>query len=245
MDVVDKRRVFGVDTSHWSGVVNWEKAKAAGVIFMIAKAVDGASGPVRYFAENVSGAKKAGIYTGAYAWLYDSKVVSIAAQVAAMVKIVKEYGCELPPVIDFEWTKPVNPDKGDLYEWLTRFEGETGMKAMIYTAPSYWQTYGDPGAWWKQHDLWIANYGVVAPMSVPPWGSGWKLWQFSDKVASKEFGYPGSGESSADVNYFNGTREEFLRWIGRLGTPVVGQEPDELSTEEKVAKLWTAHKELW
>lgn len=238
MNSVDKTRVFGLDTSHWSGVIDWNKAKAAGVTFMIAKAVDGGYGPVRYFEENIAGAKKAGIYTGAYAWLYDSNVVPIAKQVEAMAKIVEESGCELPPTIDFEWTKPINPDKGDLYEYLIQFERRTGKKAMIYTAPSYWLTYGDAGAFWSKYDLWIANYGVVNPMAVKPWGANWRLWQFSDRIASAEFGYPRDGESSADVNYFNGTNEEFLRWVGRLPEGN-GEEP---SLEEKVEILWRAYK---
>lgn len=244
MNTVDKSRVFGVDTSHWSGVVDWSKAKSAGVTFMIGKAVDGASGPVRFFTENYEGAKKAGIYTGAYAWLYDSNVISIASQVAAMAKIVKEFPCELPPTIDFEWTRPVNPDKGDLYEYLVQFEDKTGIKPMIYTAPSYWLTYGDKGSFWSKYDLWIANYGVTEPMAVTPWGSNWRLWQFSDRVASAEFGYPRDGEQSADVNYFNGTNEAFLKWIGRTEHSDVVTVADELSLEEKVSKLWEAHPEL-
>lgn len=241
MNTVDKNRVFGLDTSHWSGVIDWHKAKAAGVTFMIAKAVDGAYGPVRYFVENINGAKKAGIYTGAYAWLYDSNVIPIAKQVEAMAKILETCECELPPTIDFEWTKPVNPDKGDLYEYLIQFERRTGKKPMIYTAPSYWMTYGDPGAFWDRYDLWIANYGVTEPMRVAPWGNKWILWQFSDKVSSAEFGYPKGGESSADVNYFNGDNAAFLKWIGRLGEVT---EPAELSLDEKVARLWAAHPEL-
>lgn len=235
---VDKSRVFGVDTSHWTGVVDWQRAKQSGMMFMIAKALDGISA-TRYFVENYEGAKKAGLYTGMYAWMYDSSLYKTAAQVKAFADLWKKYPTDLPPTVDFEWSRPVNPDRSDLRDFVVGFEDATGVKPMIYTAPSYWTTYGSAEVSWAEYDLWIANYQVSRPMAVKPWNGAYKLWQFTDRADGAQFGYPEGGEAMADVNYFNGDKEAFLKWIGRL--PV---EP-EPALEEKVARLWSAHPEVW
>lgn len=211
---VDKTRVFGCDTSHWTGIVDWNIARQAGMTFMIAKAMDGVT-PTRYFVENYEGAKKAGIFTGMYSWLYDNTILSTTAQARAYADFYLKYPTDLPPTIDFEWTKPVNPDAlTDLYAFLVKFEEYTGVKCMIYTAPAYWAQYGNNSAFFANYPLWIANYGVTKPSVPLPW-TKYTLWQYTDREDGKLFGYPIDGEAMADMNYFNGTKEEFLSWIGK------------------------------
>lgn len=235
--IVDKTRVFGCDTSHWTGIVNWNVARQQGMTFMIAKALDGIS-VTRYFVENYEGAKKAGIFTGMYTWMYDGSVYKTADQAKAYADMWRKYPTDLPPTVDFEWSRPVNPDKNDLWDFVKRFEDATGVKPMIYTAPSYWITYGSADVVWNQYDLWMANYGVSVPMAVKPWNGAYKLWQFTDRADGKQFGYPAGGEAMADMNYFNGDKEAFMRWIKKSPAVV------EPTLEEKVAKLWAAHPEV-
>jgi len=224
--MVDKTKVFGCDTSHWTGIVDWNVAKQQGMTFMIAKAMDGVN-PTKYFVENYEGAKKAGIFTGMYSWLYDNSILSTQAQARAYADLYLKYPTDLPPTIDFEWTKPTNPDWNDLYDFLVRFEQYTGVKCMIYTAPSYWNQYGSTSTFYKSYPLWLANYGVTSPSLVNPWGNEYKLWQFTDREDGKMFGYPTTGEAMADMNYFNGSMEQFLAWIGNeVSVPEVPVEPE-------------------
>ena len=236
--ILDKNRVFGLDTSHWTGIVDWKKAKSSGVIFMIAKAMDG-SARIKYFKENYLGAKSAGIFTGMYSWLYDSSVIDISTQASSFAKMYSEFDTDIPPVIDFEWSKPVNPDYKDLKEYLRIFENISGVTPMIYTAPAYWNAYGTQEQFWKKYPLWIANYGVNQPTQIHPWGSDYKIWQWSDSYPSTDFGYPINGEKECDINYFNGNIGEFRQWVN--ATPV---KEKELTQEQKVQILWDSHKEL-
>lgn len=51
----DPTFVLGIDTSHWTGVVDWEAAKANGIRFVIIKMLDGKD-HVRFSEQNYKGA---------------------------------------------------------------------------------------------------------------------------------------------------------------------------------------------
>src|ERR1700677_4217119 len=60
---------FGTDVYHGDNIGNlpdWNKVKAAGATFMFAKAIEGITATDPKFSDNFSGAKKAGLVTGAY-----------------------------------------------------------------------------------------------------------------------------------------------------------------------------------
>ncbi len=58
-DQPDPTLVFGIDTSHWTGVVDWQTAKAAGIRFTIIKILDGKL-VSRFAEENYKGTMRAG-----------------------------------------------------------------------------------------------------------------------------------------------------------------------------------------
>lgn len=221
--VVDEAKVFGLDLSHWSGIWDMQKAKAAGVKFIILKAMDGTA-EVKYFRENYANAKKAGILVGAYQWLYKSSYISTGKQAREFLNLMKQFPCDLKPTVDFEHTLVGgDPDWNDLYGFVVPFEQEFGKKPMIYTGKYYWQEHGSTNPIWKEYDLWIANYGVVKPNIPLPWTS-YTLWQFTDRADGKKYGSPENGELMVDCNYFNGTLAEFYAWAG-VSEPVQEEEP--------------------
>lgn len=227
---VDESKIYGCDTSHWTGIVNWNIAKDRGMTFTIGKAMDGIN-KTSFFVENYEGAKKAGIYTGMYSWLYKNTYVSTTAQAKAYADMYKNYPTDLPPTIDFEWSAGGNPTADvDLYNFLARFEDITGVRCMVYTAPGYWIPYGSTKPYYKNFPLWIAQYKINKPDSLSPWGTDYKIWQFTDRADGRRYGYPAGGEAMADMNYFNGTKEDFLNFVGHGGIIVPPVEPPVVPT---------------
>ena len=223
-DDYDPTKTLGIDVSHWTGIVDWNKAKQAGVKFAIIKAMDGTV-PTRYFPENYAGAKSAGILVSAYTWLYKSNVISVGRQARAYYDFLKNYPCDIVPTVDFEWTASGNPNYNDLYGFVTPFEDLYGKKPMIYTAKSYWQEYGSTNNYWSNYPLWIAQYKVSKPDFILPWGNNWKIWQFSDRGRGSDFGFPPNGEKMADLNYFNGSVQDLYDWVGLVIEPPIDPPP--------------------
>jgi uncharacterized protein YgiM (DUF1202 family) len=66
---------------------------------------------------------------------------------------------------------------------------------------------------WSKYDLWVASYS--SKPNLPSDWSNWKFWQYSEtgKV-------PGMGPA-ADVNNFNGTYDDLVKYCGAAPTPAV------------------------
>jgi GH25 family lysozyme M1 (1,4-beta-N-acetylmuramidase) len=141
VDVVaeeSNRMLLGVDVWNGYGKIDWVKAKAAGVRFVIAKCTQGNDGKDSRFDEYVAGAKAAGIPVGAYLYGYALPTVvgksgrSPAAQAAALYEDSGGLGSnpgELPPVLDMEfparWDRRKLDSNGALIDQWQRW-GITG-----------------------------------------------------------------------------------------------------------------------
>lgn len=238
----DPTKILGVDTSHWTGIVDWQKAKANGIQFAVIKAMDGTT-QTRYFVENLAGARAAGIPVGAYTWLYRSANISAGAQARAFAALLKQYPVDFA-VVDFEWTKwggvESNPDWNDLYGFVIPFESEYGKKPWIYTALGYWKQYGSTAAMWKQYPLWQAEYNT-APSPIQPWGDTRHVWQWTPSGDGVKYGQVAL---SADLNYYCGTQAEFS---AEFGAPVViVPDPDPVEPEPVITDVfYRVASELW
>jgi lysozyme len=213
-DQPDPALVLGIDTSHWTGIVDWQAAKAGGIRFAIVKALDGIDA-VRYSEENYRGAKDAGILIGAYSWLRKAVEVSNGGQARAYLAWLKDHPCDIRPAVDFEWSpagKKFNVDTGDLWGFSQPFESGYGKKPMIYTAPGYWSQFGTTDPKWAEYPLWQAQY-AKQPQIMPPW-AGWKFWQFTATGDGSKYGVPATGEKAVDLSYWCGTLEELNKWCG-------------------------------
>lgn len=82
-------------------------------------------------------------------------------------------------------------------EWLREVERRTGVKPLIYCQASY--TRNLKPVLDEDYGLWVAHYGVDKPETgVYPF---YAIWQYTS--------------SPIDLNYFNGTREQFLKYCRR------------------------------
>lgn len=206
--IPDPQYLLGLDPSHWSNILDWQKAKAAGISFAIIKCMNGVN-ESQFFRENYKGAKDAGVTVSLYSWLYPQSVVSPGRQAREFAVRIKDHPVDFAPAIDFEWTSPKNPDSGDLYgAAIPLMETLNIHKLICYTAVGYWSQFGSTKSVFA--DLfynWQAQYRVTKPNKMPPW-SDWNLWQWTDQGDGAQYGFRPDGEKRCTLNYYKGTIEQ-------------------------------------
>lgn len=176
-----------IDVSHYNGVVDWRRVKAAGVRLAIAKATEGQHYQDETFAKNWREMKANGIQAGAYHYLRGGHPAS--SQVSNINTTLQrvDFAPDDMLVIDVEEGSngDVSKDKmaETLHAVLEKLKGEYN-NLWIYTGPSYWENK----VAWRSHDfsgykLWIAHYTTKSHPIVPTtWKTkGYSLWQYTDK----------------------------------------------------------------
>jgi len=196
----------GIDVSHWQGTIDFNAVAGAGYRFVFAKATEGQTFNDPNYATYRAGAKAAGVTFGAYHYARpDSTTNDAVLEADHFVNTALPVSGDLLPVIDLEVSGGLSTSA--LTTWLWAFLGEVlakkGVHALIYTSPSFWQTYmGDTDAFAKGGYplLWIAHWFVPTP-TVPGknWGGyGWTFWQNSDCIT-----VPGIS-GCVDSDFYNG-----------------------------------------
>lgn len=111
------------------------------------------------------------------------------------------------------------------YEWARIVYEYTGVKPLIYCSES--ETYrfkkvADFGC-----GLWVAKWSNNKPSKISPW-KFWAIWQYSDR-----------GNISAvrtDMNYFNGTREQFIKYCEVVNNGESGGDSDNTRNRSAIPK---------
>ena len=207
-------RILGLDVGFQdyaedgSFSINFDKMKSTAK-FVIVRAGQN-SWPDTKFSTSWSKAKQAGLARGSY-WFYDSRYDPLKQAKLWAEQIGSDLG-EMHHYADFE------ESYGGLYSspaHMKQFVEEfmrllPAAKVGIYTAHYWWrdrmERVGANTAFFSKLPLWVANYGVQAPLLPSTWQT-WELWQFTDSGDGGTYGLRNGG--SADLNYFNGTEEDF------------------------------------
>lgn len=150
--------LLGVDVSHWQGVIDWGKARAAGVQFAFAKATEDDNYTDPRFDTNIAGMRSAGVIPGAYHFLRPGNVAGQADRF-----------CRTAPP-DVIHALDVEASSLDVAGWVKRYRASYPDKTLlIYTGRDLWTRAGggktsDP----VQYPLWVAGY---VPNRYLPTGS--------------------------------------------------------------------------
>lgn len=219
---------IGIDVSWHRGEIAWPAVKASGIDFAFVKATEGVSFLDSRFYRNWGELRRAGILRGAYHFFRPA--LDPVQQAQHFINTVggQLYAYDLPPVLDVE----NSPDfvrqeflalaladrRSRVLKWLDVVERGLGRTPILYTNPDTWFTSLGDSAQFARYPLWIANYGVSAPL-VPAknWnGRGWSFWQFTDRAA-----VPGvnGGQPPTDKNFFRGNRSNLLAFLGLQAMP--------------------------
>jgi GH25 family lysozyme M1 (1,4-beta-N-acetylmuramidase) len=182
-------RMLGIDVSDFQGTVNWTNVKAAGISFAFTKATEGASITHSTLGANMTNARAAGVFIGAYHFARPNAAGTDApAEAAYFSSSLAPYllANNLRPVLDMEDSGGLS--KAALSTWVNTFCSEvfrlTGVAPIIYTGLSFAETNLDIGV--TKYPLWIAQYpgGTVNPQTASPasnlpWNT-WHFWQYTD-----------------------------------------------------------------
>lgn len=200
--------VEGVDISVYQGTIDFNKVKAAGKRFVIAKATEGIGFLDKKWLANKAGAMAAGLaFTGYHFARPDLNPTNPVGEADWFVSQLALVPGMLPPALDIEHHGTLTDSQMQAWigAWLNEVYLKTGVRPMIYTSPSFWSSYvGNTRVFADQGYtvLWIAHWFVSAP-TVPAsnWGGhSWTFWQYDDcgKV-------PGIPSTCVDLDRFHFT----------------------------------------
>ena len=172
--------MFGIDVSNNNGSIDWNKVKTSNVEIALIKATESNWFKDKYLKANYNGAKANGIKVGIYHFFRCDR--NAREQAEFFVNYIKEvgatnYDCKL--CLDIETTEGQsgNTITTMAVEFLERVKELTGKEVMIYTGPSFANSYLDNRL--SKYPCWIAHYGVSKPMSTKVWESNYAGHQYS------------------------------------------------------------------
>lgn len=191
--------VRGIDISHYQGNINWDKVHDAlidgnPIRFIIIKGTEGNSMLDENFNDNFYNAREYGFIRGAYHYFVPG--VDAKSQADYYLKQVHLEEGDLPPVLDFEQTGNLTPEKvrNDALVWLRRVEKKYKVKPVLYTYYKFKMKYFS-GRDFDEYPYWIAHYYV----DTLKYQGAWKLWQHTD------LGQVDGIKPRVDLNVYNGS----------------------------------------
>ena len=219
------------DVSVVQGNIDWPAVAASGVSFAICKVAEGDGYRDPHGAQNLAGARSAGLVVGPYCVVRPSMTSDPAEQARTHYGAVQAAGGglvgDLPAAVDFELDGGLGHVA--LAAWLeahcAEMERLLGRPPLLYTYPSFWAPLAAiAGPATARSTLWWASYGAdtgVVPTSfrppnpVPlPWG-GCRFWQHTDRGR-----LPGGGAVDGDL--FDGSLAD-LQSLALTLTEVAGE----------------------
>jgi lysozyme len=234
--------VLGCDVSTYQGVVDFNTMLAAGSKYCFIRVGyatrSGCYTDAQWNRNKVEGPKV--LPCGAY-WAFNPAYPAIAQADYFAANLLAGADLKLPIVVDVENDGGLTPSAvaDALLVFVDRLEELTVRPVMIYTRGSWWNVEVARRSQFGLLPLWCARYNEAL---TGPWSDGkyrpldwqeWCFWQFSadGNHRGREFG---AESDSIDLNRYNGSYAEFCADFGI----------NDLSLEEKVARLWAAHPEL-
>jgi len=213
--------VRGIDVSHFSGQVDWQKVKASGIGFAYVKAVQGTTFIDPMLQQNLSALHVASLPHGVYL-TYDF-CQEPDLQVGNLLRIVPSGADMLPIALDLEWFKgtaagappslskqmkcanaDITRTRNNVIRVLKRLTVAYGRAPIIYM-PSASRNLLD--ARFDAYPRWTADFSHGSKEAVRPKDSIWTIWQYSDQVV-----IPGV-KGTADVNVFAGDKKAFALFL--------------------------------
>ena len=173
---IDGVRHRGVDVSHWQGDIDWQKAAADDVDFvMLGTRYKGDTDPK--FRENAEQAVKSGVKIGAYIYSYATTPEEAEQEADFILKLVKDYPISYPIAFDAENEKTLGAlSKDQMTEIVHTFckkISDAGYYPILY-ANDYWlQNKLDMSAL-SQYPVWVAAYERM------PKYDRYVMWQGTD-----------------------------------------------------------------
>ncbi|MBQ7603613.1 MAG: hypothetical protein IJU75_01540, partial [Clostridia bacterium] len=154
----------GIDVSRWQGEIDFGKVAAAGCEFVIMRIGGYADGTFEdpRFAENIKGAKAAGLKVGVYWYSEENGPAAVRKNAAYLYSLLNGEKLDFP--IFFDWEdyyhfEDYKMSMRDLNDMFLAFRDEAesrGYKAALYNSPYYLRILWSDEV--KNSGVWLAHY---------------------------------------------------------------------------------------
>lgn len=215
--------VLGIDVSKWQSTMSWDITKAAGAqyAFIRAGSINSSTGVCYTDDQFERNAALAPEYLPCGFYWYFRPNLSVVLQADYFINLIGSKKWTLRPVIDIEEDGGLLAAtvRDRLKQMANLIHAALGIWPLIYTRTSFFDPNVATDPMWPTLDLFIARYDETLSH---PWGDGlydprdwatWVFWQFS---ADGNFQGSTFGASSKhiDLDYFNGTLEQLMAYLG-------------------------------
>lgn len=181
------------------------------VSFVYIKSTEGRTVRNKYYSADWLQIRKLGIPVGSYHFF--STTSSGAQQARHFMKYTRVAANDLPPVLDLEPSeaqiRKMGGDAGMFREvrvWLQSVENRYGKRPVLYVSQTFVNKHlcNAPDLL-RKYEVWIARYGEYKPYVHLLY------WQLTP------YGRVKGIQPAVDINVFNGTRDEFDRYLKSHG----------------------------
>jgi lysozyme len=163
---------YGIDVSHFQGVIDWNRVAEDDISFVYIKASEGGTFVDARFATNWAGAGAADLDRGAYHFFTLCTPGDVQAR--HFLSVLPKDPSSLPPALDLELPGncEARPDAADVQTQVRSFvrtvEAATSKKIVLYIGGSFEAAYGIGGKF--DEPRWTPRF------LMHPAGS-WTVWQ--------------------------------------------------------------------
>lgn len=184
-----------IDVCRYNRVIDFAKAKAAGVDEVIGRIGVGFNGDP-FFGRNYERARGLGLKVGAYyvpKWNYDS-TMQVECCAAALDGVGWKQDAEV--WIDCESSDGLTGVslRVSILAFLKELERVLKFHPGIYTANWWWTPRVGNTSWARNYSLWVAHYTSASKPLMPVGWERWAIWQYS------ESGYIDGIPGTTDLN---------------------------------------------
>ena len=225
---------YGIDVSEHQGVIDWSKAKAAGVDYAIVRCgygQDQADQDDDYWYTNANACVQYGIPFGTYLYSYADTVAKARSEAQHVLRLVRGYNLSYPIYYDLEESTVRNKlnttEIANIAQAFCDVIEDAGYEVAIY-ANTDWFTNYLTNSKFNQWDKWVAQYNTVCTYK-----GDYSMWQCSSQ------GRVNGVTGYVDVNIDLGAAlEQPIRLVTENGRTYCYQGDTKLFGEQKVDGHW-------
>lgn len=187
MQATSGNTTLGIDVSKWNKEIDWDKVKAAGVDYAIIRcgyrgSVTGCLVEDPYFAQNIKGAKAAGVKVGIYFFTQATNEIEAVEEASMAISLIRDYKLEYPVFIDTEGAGGNGRADGLDVETRTAVceafcatVKNAGYKSGVYASRSWYNNNLNVSGL-EKYVIWLAEY-----RSAPIYQGYYQMWQYTSK----------------------------------------------------------------
>ena len=156
---------YGIDVSYHNGVIDWAKAKKAGVDYAIIRCGYGMNQTDqddKQWKNNVQGCIENDIPFGVYIYSYATTTERAKSEAEHVLRLVKGYDMAYPIYLDLEDSSTPYEDKkkmGDIAETFCNIIKKAGYEVGIYSSTNWFTNYLTDSRF-NQWERWVAQYNT-------------------------------------------------------------------------------------